>query len=73
MKKNILRLVLVASVCRALVPTQYPTYTVDFDEPAATRYNKMFEDFKEPLLEMEQYWYGIIPEYARSIIRDNMD
>jgi hypothetical protein len=46
---------------------------VDFDEPAATRYNKMFEDFKEPLLEMEQYWYGIIPEYARSLIRDNMD
>ena len=33
----------------------------------------MFEDFKEPLVEMEQYWYSIIPEYARSIIRDNMD
>ena len=73
MKRNFLSSVLMASVCRALVPTQYPVYTVDFDEPAATRYNKMFEDFKEPLVEMEQYWYSIIPEYARSIIRDNMD
>jgi hypothetical protein len=33
----------------------------------------MFEDFKAPLLEMEQFWYSTIPEYARSIIRDNMD
>ena len=37
------------------------------------RFNKMFEDFKAPLFVMEQFWYSIIPEYARSIIKDNMD
>ena len=55
------------------VNAQYPVYTIDFDEPAETRYNKMFEDLREPLLEMENYWYSQIPEESRSIIEENMD
>lgn len=51
----------------------YPEYVVDFDEPADTRYNRMFEDFKTPLLEMENYWYKVIPEKYRAVIADNMD
>jgi hypothetical protein len=49
-----------------------PVYVIDFDEPAETRYNKMFEDYKGPLLEMENYWYSVIPESCRKIIRDNI-
>ncbi len=52
---------------------EYPVYVIDFDQPAETRYNKMFEDLKVPLLEMENYWYSVIPADSRAIIEDNMD
>lgn len=51
----------------------YPVYVIDLDKPASLRYNKMFEDLKEPLLEMETFWYDQIPQESRLIIENNMD
>jgi hypothetical protein len=63
-----------ASVTAALpTPGKYPQYVVDFDEDASTRYNHIFEDLKEPLLDMENYWYSTMDEDARNIIIDNLD
>ena len=53
--------------------TQYPVYVIDLGKPASVRYNKMFEDLKAPLLEMENFWYSMIPEESRQIIENNMD
>ena len=43
------------------------------DEPADIRYNHIFEHFKEPLLQMEHFWYSQIPAASRSIIETNLD
>ena len=64
---------LLSAISAIVVQATFPVYTVDFDQPASTRYNEIFNDFREPLLEMEQYWYSVIPDYAQNIIKDNMD
>ena len=55
-------------------PTDYPVFELDFDKTAAERYTELFTYFKEPLLEMEDYWYNDwFPDYYKDWFRDNLD
>jgi len=49
----------------ALEPRDTPRFIIDFDKPANVRYSAMYEHFKAPLLEMENYWYSVIAEPMR--------
>lgn len=51
---------------------QIPIYEIDFDQPASIRYNHVFNDFIEPLLDMENYWYSTIPAESKAIIENNL-
>lgn len=47
---------------------------IDYDKPASERYKEVFEHFKEPLLDMEDYWWNTFySEELRQWYRDHMD
>lgn len=45
----------------ALEPRETPKFVIDFDLDANVRYDQVYEHFREPLLQMENYWYEVIP------------
>jgi len=49
------------SASAAPEPWSLPHFVIDFDQPASTRYNKVFTHFREDLIQMENYWYSVIP------------
>jgi hypothetical protein len=38
-----------------------PEFIIDFDVPALQRYDSVFQHFRADILEMENYFYSIIP------------
>lgn len=49
----------------ALQPLEVPQFVLDFDVSASVRYDALYEHFKVPLLEMENYFYYTIPPSMR--------
>ena len=42
-----------------------PKFRLDFDQPAKVRYNDVWHHFKDDIIEMENYFYNVIPEEER--------
>jgi len=38
---------------------------IDFDKEPSERYLELYNHFKEPLIEMENYWFNVLPEKYR--------
>ena len=59
----------------ALEPRAVPSFVIDFDVPANIRYDGLFNYFKEPLLDMENYFYHSIPTKTRAFYSegDNLE
>jgi hypothetical protein len=55
----------------ALEPLNAPKFIIDFDVPASHRYLELYHHFKEPLLEMENYWYKVMPQATRDFYARN--
>jgi hypothetical protein len=49
----------------AIEPRVVPSFVIDFDQPASSRYDEIFSYFYEPLQEMEHYFYFSIPQTKR--------
>ena len=49
----------------AIEPRFVPSFVIDFDQPASSRYDDLFSYFKEPILQMENYFYYSIPPQIR--------
>lgn len=50
-----------------------PTFTLDFDEPASTRYNQLFLHFNSSILEMEtMFLHSVAPKY-REVFRQRQE
>eukprot|EP01033_Poteriospumella_lacustris_P013726 gene13726-9828_t len=66
----------VSSFARGLapiVPDKIPAFVINFDEPAATRYNEVFHYFRDDIIAMENsIMYSIAPFY-RSTFMNNTD
>lgn len=56
-------------------PRELPQFVLDFDLSASVRYDALFEHFKVPLLEMENYFYHQIPPSTRYFyaVNDNLE
>lgn len=56
-----------------IVPDKIPAFVINFDEPAATRYNEVFHYFRDDIIAMENsIMYSIAPVY-RTTFMNNTD
>lgn len=66
----------IASFARSvapIVPDKIPAFVINFDEPAASRYNEVFRHFHDEIIAMENsIMYSIAPVY-RSMFMNNTD
>ena len=53
------------------MPRDVPKFRVDFDEPADTRYNEIWNHFKDGIISMEDYFYESIPPEGRDFFVNN--
>ena len=49
-----------------LTPSVYKQFEIDFDKSASERYSALYSYFREPLLEIEDFWWNsFYPEKVR--------
>ena len=46
---------------------------MDYDQPAESRYNEIFEHFKEDLIDLENIIYGSMHDEYKQFFSDNLD
>lgn len=61
----------ILDILNEIEPTDYPQFKVDYDQPAATRFNEVYDHFKEPLLEMENTIYATMNAEYKQFFKDN--
>lgn len=71
---SLIKALLIVSVS-AIEPRFVPSFVIDFDQPASTRYDELYNYFKDTIIEMENYFYNAIPLSIRGFYAegDNLE
>ena len=54
----------------ALTDDKIPHFVIEYDLPASVRFNEVWHHFKDPLLDMENYFYSNMSAEIKAIFSD---